>query len=194
MLWLLGIGGGMLALVRHQSTPGMEASAPAQWPREARLARDLRQPALLVFAHPQCPCTHATIRQLNRLLAKCGGRLNVHVFFLQPAEVNHAWAESDSWRSASSIPGVQVHRDPLGEQARLFGAATSGRALLYGQDGRLLFCGGITAGRGHDGDNAGAEAIIRFVNEGSRTEAVAATPVFGCPLFNGGDINSICAK
>ena len=36
-----------------------------------------------------------------------------------------------------------------------FGAETSGQTLLYDRDGRLLFSGGTTGSRGHDGDNAG---------------------------------------
>ena len=57
--------------------------------------------------------------------------------------------------------------------------ATSGHALLFDRDGRLLFRGGITPARGHEGDNFGASAIAaRLAGRPARAEA----PVFGCPI------------
>ena len=72
--------------------------------------------------------------------------------------------------------------DDDGREARLFHAATSGQAVLYDPQGRLLFSGGITASRGHSGDNAGRSSIVSLVHAGvpDRTE----TSVFGCPLFD----------
>ena len=71
--------------------------------------------------------------------------------------------------------------DGDGREARLFQAVTSGQTILYDSHGRLLFSGGITASRGHSGDNAGRSAIVSLVNAEvpDRTE----TLVFGCPLF-----------
>ena len=72
--------------------------------------------------------------------------------------------------------------DGDGQEARLFHAVTSGQTVLYDSQGRLLFSGGITASRGHSGDNAGRSAIVSLVNAEvpDRTE----TLVFGCPLFS----------
>jgi hypothetical protein len=54
--------------------------------------------------------------------------------------------------------------------------------LLYDTAGRLLFSGGITAARGHSGDNAGREAIVALL-AGAPTDRTQ-TPVFGCKLSN----------
>ncbi len=43
------------------------------------------------------------------------------------------------------------------------GSSTSGQVLLYDPSGRLAFSGGITAARGHVGDNAGSDAIVGLV-------------------------------
>ena len=192
VLWLLGIVGGAVILVRHQSTPGTAGPCPAQWPKEAQVARNPWQPTLLMFAHPQCPCTRASIGELNRLLARCGNPPAAHVFFLEPAGADESWIETDSYRSASSMPEVRVHIDRGGEQARLFGAGTSGHVVLYDLGGRLVFTGGITAGRGHAGDNAGAESIVGFINNSS--VRIASTPVYGCGLFNSCKQEVLCAK
>jgi hypothetical protein len=109
--------------------------------------------------------------------------VSAHVFFLKPTSVPDDWERTDLWRSAASIPGVQVWADPDGAEARRFHAATSGLALLYDGDGRLRFCGGITRARGHAGDNPGREALRALLLEGG--PGPTQTPVFGCPLFEG---------
>ena len=77
---------------------------------------------------------------------------------------------------------MKVVFDPDGVEARRFGAETSGHTLLFGADGRLLFSGGITASRGHAGDNAGESAIVALVN--NQTPTRTQTLVFGCSLAN----------
>ena len=95
-----------------------------------------------------------------------------------PPGLDSSWAKTDLWHSASSIPGVRVFMDHDGAEARRFGVATSGQALLYDAQGRLQFAGGITPGRGHAGDNAGSEAIVSRVKLHSAGRS--DTPVFGC--------------
>lgn len=72
-----------------------------------------------------------------------------------------------------------------GVEARRFGAETSGHTFLFDSGGQLLFNGGITAFRGHSGDNEGENAVISLIN--NRSGARAQTLVFGCPLNNRGE-------
>ncbi len=83
-------------------------------------------------------------------------------------------------RRAACIPGVSVLADPDGVEARRFGALTSGDAFLYDAGGRLVFRGGITPSRGHQGESAGRSAIEAFLKGGRPRTATA--PVFGCPI------------
>ena len=66
-----------------------------------------------------------------------------------------------TYYSAAEIPGVEVVSDEDDAQSAAFGAAVSGQTLLYDREGRLIFSGGITAARGHAGDNAGRSARSR---------------------------------
>jgi hypothetical protein len=52
--------------------------------------------------------------------------------------------------------------------------------MVYDRSGALRFSGGITDGRGHEGDNAGLFSVLDLVRSGK--SAVAATPVYGCSL------------
>jgi hypothetical protein len=180
-LWLLLVAGAMTFLAAYSNTPGTAGVAPNLWPSDSKIAHDPSRPPLLLLAHPHCPCTSATLGELELLMAQTDGKVNAHVVFIRPAGLPEDWVKSDLWRKASAIPGVTVESDNENVEARRFHVETSGEALLYGSDGRLLFAGGITLSRGHSGDNPGRTAITALINRGSAQENT--TPVFGCSLF-----------
>jgi len=185
-VWLVTIGAGLTMLWAYAETPGRPAIADAAWPAGANLARDAHTPVLLLFLHPQCPCSRATIGELARLLARAPAPVATYAFFYRPADAEAGWERTDLWDSAAAIPGVHVMSDERGAQARVFGAFVSGQTLLYGATGSLLFSGGITGARGHEGDNPGRTALASMLASG-RTDTVR-TPVFGCYLHAEADL------
>ena len=189
VVWALVVCGGLTLLWGYENGPGRPAAAPQRWPAGSRITPAADRPTLVMLAHPHCPCTRASVGELARLMARAKGRVSAHVLFLKPADLPDGWEKTDLWRSAAAIPGVEVLADGGGEEARRFGAATSSQVLLYDAGGRLLFSGGITASRGHSGDNAGRAAVESLLTEGAADKT--GTFVFGCPLF---DENSECRK
>jgi hypothetical protein len=181
LLWLglLGVGEGLLSA--YKITPGERGDAPETWPADSRLPRRADRSTLVVFVHPYCPCTRATLGELALLLASCKDPVKVHVVFVRPSGLPDAGGPSDLRQSAASLPGVQVWTDPDGSEARRFRAATSGLTLLYNTAGHLRFRGGITRARGHTGDNPGREALDTLLRKGRA--GLTETAVFGCPLF-----------
>jgi hypothetical protein len=138
-----------------------------------------------MFAHPQCQCTNAGLGELALILAHSGGKLDAYVYFYLPAGEADTWAQSSLWHAAKAIPGVHVLEDRGAAVAKSFGVFTSGQTLLYSSGGQLQFKGGITAYRGHSGDNAGRSAIAALVRGETMTLLAAGpvvTPVFGCSL------------
>ncbi len=181
ILWLALLAGALVGISYHTHRPGPSAAASARWPLNSRIPRDATVPTLVLFAHPHCPCTRATLGELAVLMAQAQGKLHAEVCFLKPVQTPEAWTNTDLWRAAAAIPGVSVQEDRDGLEARLFGAETSGEARLFQTDGRLEFQGGITASRGHAGDNDGRAAIAALV--AGEHPAMVRTPVFGCSLF-----------
>jgi hypothetical protein len=131
-----------------------------------------------MLAHPQCPCTRASIGELAIAAAQARDRLDIHVVFFQSPAFE---LETDLWRSALEIPNAQVLADPDGAEIRKFGVIASGHTLAYDAEGRLAFSGGVVKARGHAGDNHGRQAIVDLARHGRAS--VAATPVFGCSLL-----------
>jgi len=185
-VWLVAVGAGMRSLARYENTPGQSASPPIAWPDNSRLQRNAAGATLVVLAHPQCPCTRTTIGELELIIARSGNKLRTYVLFMQPDQFDREWVQTDLWKKAEAIPGVSVIADSSGLEARIFGARTSGQALLYDKAGGLRFHGGITPSRGHSGDNVGRSTIVTILNEPDNFEADMCSRcfVFGCPLFN----------
>jgi hypothetical protein len=179
--WVVAVSVGLSVLWAYENRPGAAADAPEQWPATSRLGPPRQRPVLVVLMHPQCPCSHASVAELARLMAHAQDRVEAHVLFLQPRGMSESWAKSDLWQNAASIPGVDVRLDEGGVEAQRFGGATSGETLLYDTAGHLQFKGGLTGSRGHEGDNAGRSALESILTGG--TPGTPSTFVFGCALF-----------
>jgi hypothetical protein len=182
VLWLAVVGTGNGIMLRYENRPGSDGAVARSWPSGSEVLRDAAVPTLLLFVHPHCPCTRATINELAILMAHCQGKVCVRVLCFTPATFPENWEKTTVWQSASEIPGVEVSRDIDGVEARRFGAQTSGHAMLFDSKGSLLFSGGITGSRGHSGDNQGRSSIVRLLNGQSIERADSC--VFGCSLLD----------
>jgi hypothetical protein len=180
-VWLVIITTGTVALARYKETAGAPMHPAAEtWPAGSKLPRDAERFTLVLFAHPMCPCTRATIGELARLQPVIADKTRIEVVFVRPEGTPDEWAKSDLWTRAREIPGVEVLEDREGVEAKRFGAETSGQAALFDASGALVFRGGITPARGHEGDSAGQDRI-RAIIAGEDPE-LRESPVFGCAL------------
>lgn len=179
--WAVSVVLGFVVLMDYQNAPGRPAEPPAQWPTSSALdAGDGARGTLVLFAHPRCPCTRATLSELERLLRHVQDRVATYVVFVQPDGYDRAWVRDHLWHRAAAMAAVQPVRDERGVEAQRFGAFTSGQVLYYDAQGRLRFAGGITGSRGHEGDNKGRQALRQLIQTGAADRA--STFVFGCAL------------
>ncbi len=183
--WGGAVAAGSWILMKYEVTPGAPVKPVSQWPSGSTIPLSRDRYTLVMFAHPKCPCTRASIEGLNRLMAPYQGRLSIHVLFFRPSKYSDSWAQSGIWQSAKSIPGVQTAWDINGVEAKRFGARTSGHTFVFGPDGRIWFTGGITAARGVQGENSGLSAVESIVSNGPKS--LVRMPVFGCDIL-GGDV------
>ncbi|HEX4146060.1 MAG TPA: hypothetical protein VHY91_21340 [Pirellulales bacterium] len=181
LFWLGAIGAGLSALAWYDNSPAAPQQPVDEWPSESTIHRSEHAATLVLFAHPRCPCTRASLGELEKIVAHCQPAITPWVVFFKPEGAPDGWEKTDLWSAASAIPGVHVVCDPGGEEARRFHAAASGQTLLYSARGELLFTGGITFARGHAGDNAGGAAIESYCLGNS--PGYRQTPVFGCPII-----------
>ena len=182
LVWAGAIVGGLKALGEYANAPGEVGQPMRTWPSNAVLKRPTdHKPTLVLFLHPKCSCSRASVGELDALMARTSGKAHVYAVFVQP----QGWSEAETigklWKQAASIPGVTPLLDHEGKEARRFGALTSGHLFIFDNAGQLAFTGGITTSRGHRGDNPGLQAAVQFVNSG--VAPIKQSKVFGCSLF-----------
>ena len=179
--WVLAVAAGTKVTWDYQTTAAAPGEPARTWPAASRVPPPAGgRPTVVLVAHPQCPCTRATVLELSRLLSRLRGRVSAHVLFYRPSEFPAGWERTDVWEAVERIPGVGVHVDVDGYEVARFGALTSGQVLLYDPRGRLRFSGGLTTVRGQVGESVGHHRIAAAV-EGSN-EGFVTTRVFGCRL------------
>src|SRR5580698_9865761 len=82
-LWVPAVGFGIEVLWRYSNTPGRPATPPVDWPAGAPMERQNGRATLVMFAHPQCPCSKASIGELAIVMAQTPSKLDAQVIFFQ---------------------------------------------------------------------------------------------------------------
>ena len=157
---------------------------PAKWPAGSRIARCADRRLLVVFLHPKCPCSHATISELERMLVPqlhdADRGPDVAIVACMPPALTDPWLRTSLMQRAARLPRAKVYADAGGVEAARFAATTSGEIVLVGAGGERLYAGGVTQSRGHVGGNVGADTVARLLR--GESETGVALPALGCRL------------
>jgi hypothetical protein len=171
LAWFCAVGVGARAIYAYSTSPGPQRAAPKRWPSESPLATQSNRLTIVMFVHPECPCSRASLTELEAIADRAGDRAAIHVVFSGIGE---------TWEQAASIPGANRIVDPLRAEAARFGAVTSGHVVVYDARGAQRYAGGITGSRGHVGDNVGRKTVEDLL--AGSTDVELGRPVFGCGL------------
>ena len=182
LAWGSAIAAGLVSVHRYENTPGRFDIAHRRWPAESALRFSSERFNVVMLAHPRCPCTRASLDELAQLLSHCEVPMTAHILFWTPSDAGHEWQQTELWKMALAIPDVQAHVDENGDEARRFGATTSGHVIVFQGDGTRIFSGGLTKARGKAGNGNTASAINNLIKQ--KTSLSTDLPVFGCPLFD----------
>jgi hypothetical protein len=179
VVWLAVMAGSYAWLLRYSFAGGRTSVAPRTIPAGLGMSPRLTRPQLLLALHPRCPCSRATVNELAKILTRAPQACDVTVFMYKPPGEPDSWLESGLLDACRRM-GCQIRPDPGGRLAASLGNLTSGGVVLYDAGGKLRYQGGITGSRGHEGDNAGEQAIIEILL--GRRSGHKSMPVFGCPI------------
>lgn len=171
---------GSTEIWKYKLTPGAAGDTPQAWPSDTTLARDAGRPSVFLFAHPRCACTKATLSELRRVVSRVDQRAHYTVVFELPQGSPDGFLDSDNWREVGTIAGVDRVVDDEGREGKRFGALTSGHVVAYDAAGQLLFTGGITNARGHEGTNASEDRLLDALIAAAPHRS--PLPIYGCEL------------
>lgn len=184
-IWACLIGFCYYALIAYSAASGTQVhdNDSKYWPQTQvnTLTRNKGRFTLITFIHPHCPCSRASLNELNKIMTRTHSCMDCKVVFLKPSVYGENWEKSDLWQISKEIPNSERTPDLDGLLAKSFNATTSGQTFLYDPDGKLVFSGGVTAARGHEGDSPGSIAIESLSSKKKITSR--CSQAFGCPLF-----------
>jgi hypothetical protein len=180
-LWAVGIGVGANILWRHETTAGAPSRAPSDWPPGSKIPRAAGKTTVILFGHPACPCTMASLEELARVLTSLPNDAEAFLVIEYPKEEASQFDHSPIEARAKEITKLTIIKDVGGSEVKRFGIQTSGETVVYSPSGTRVFSGGITPGRAHQGENAGSSAVIALLHH--QPAQTSTTPVYGCALF-----------
>jgi hypothetical protein len=178
--WLTSVVVGFGLITASDVRPATKGVPRTEWPATSQLPRSDTGWTLVMFAHPRCPCSRASIDELARVANACSGLVQVHLALVLPPGTDGSFAQTSLLGDAARIPGVHIFLDEAAREANRFGGQASGQTYLYDHAGHLKFSGGITGARGHFGANPASDALISIIRGDADT--MRETDVFGCPL------------
>jgi hypothetical protein len=190
--WILVIAYSWWTVTAYEfTTEAADSGKVEHWPSESGIARAADRATLLFFLHPKCPCTAASLAELERLLSagsrSPGSLPKTIIVATVPAGHSPDWLSTRTVVAAERLPAATLFVDERGTEARRFGAAASGTLMWFDEHGRRLYVGGITASRGHEGANVGRDRVADLLR--GRLQRADGIPAFGCRLClpkNGG--------
>lgn len=191
LVWCVGIGLGYSYTGKYSSVAARTSRVPGDWPAETSCQLSKSRPTLVMFLHPYCPCSRASLYELEALLQQHPGKLTVQVLFWHPQEFAEAGMRSELWELARALRGARLWSDIDGAEQRRFQAQASGEVFLYHPTGKLLFHGGITASRGQIGRSLGHEAIESVAL--GQVPVRSRCSVYGCEFGHGGRMSQSAA-
>jgi hypothetical protein len=184
LVWAVAVSIGLVWIWDYKTTPGLASGPPPSWSQSTGLRQSGM--TLVMTLHPLCTCSQASVSELARLMAGAAPVPTVYALFVDfggrtaGARGAERIEETTLWQRAAAIPGVIPVADPDGAIARSFGAETSGDVIAYAPTGELVFHGGLTPARGHEGDSAGRQRLLAALR--GDVPDFSRSPVFGCPL------------
>lgn len=177
VLWAFSVSAGFVWVNQYKAEEGLPSTPPVSLPGNSQG----QLPKLMMFVHPKCFCSQASLNELARLLGDSPVKPAVNIVFADGFDAEET-RNSALWQQARRITGATVSIDDDARLASALQVATSGDTLLYSAEGRLLFHGGITPSRGHEGDSLGRLRLLAAINGEKPDEGQSS--VFGCPLDN----------
>ncbi len=118
MLWCMVIVVGVALAARFDGTAGTGSQPPITWPENKLISLDSHRDTLLMFLHPHCPCSAASLTDLSKLMTSFKSPPAAYLVNVVPPGASVDWAQSELIESAKTIAHVIVLDDVDGKTGR----------------------------------------------------------------------------
>ncbi|MEC8557431.1 MAG: hypothetical protein VXZ82_20710 [Planctomycetota bacterium] len=179
VLWLGLIVTGLSGINLYTASPGQTDEPVLSWLTDSHIDADNDVVKLLAFTYPLCPFSRVTLQERSRLLPLTS-QFQTTFVAVSNQEANLSWY-GGLLNHAEQLSSVHV--DQHRQRASRFGVFAYGHVLLFGAEGQCLFSGGLTVGRGDEGDGSSKLALGEALLEcGISDRTVKNHSVIECSL------------
>ena len=105
LVWACLILLGARTVMKYENAAATPGEPSSRWPVDSRLPHPAGTFVLIMAAHPDCPCTRASVTQLEQLMARLRGKLAAFVLFSKPEASEQDVRAAELWIKAAKIPG-----------------------------------------------------------------------------------------
>lgn len=182
--WIVAVLIGGFFQIRYSLAATSSPTVANYWPATTSFEMHGETKQLVIFLHPKCACSVSSAQELAKFQRRTQRLVPIKAVFYCPEGYDQSWLQGSLWSTFEAIDGCVQRVDVGAVETRKFGVETSGHVLLFDEEGRRIFSGGVTSSRGHVGANLGINSLVALI-EG---EAVSTRklPVFGCKIFDDG--------
>lgn len=189
IFWLLGTAYGFSFLLEHDfQSNDLPKTTAVNWSEvlgdQSELSKQFSQHPLtiVVAVHPKCPCTKATLQELQERTKFANVSVKTMVLAYTPAseKENPEWTKTPTLDLLQELPGASIVRDIDAGIAIRLRLEVSGAVLVTDQSGKTWLQGGITASRSCRGNCPGSIALEQIL--AGRLTRPVFSPVFGCRI------------
>ncbi len=179
-IWLASVSYGLGFLYNYSLKPANMQQVLKNWPEESKIKFAKNQANLVLFLHPHCQCSEASLAELQKIQAQFHKKFKTHLVFILPEGTEQDWIHTKLWKKSQNLANTELIIDKSLQEAKVFASTSSGQVYLFNKERELIFLGGITSARGHQGDSIGNSAIKAYFRSGNMS--VEKAPSFGCSL------------
>ena len=186
-IWCIWVAWGTDSMLRFDFESKTKSNPPAKFPAVNMPAQNAKLPGIYLILHPRCPCSGVSLEAFSRILERVDGKVNATIVFVKPnADLKDEWVQSKLWKTAQGLKNVKLVVDDQGAIAKAFDAQISGQVLLYDENGRLRYSGGLNEARGQQASGIAEERVVSLIASKVRTDHTntAGLPALGCPLHD----------
>ncbi|QDS86054.1 hypothetical protein EC9_02120 [Rosistilla ulvae] len=195
--WLVAVAGCFAWITDYglRTNPSNLSQDVANWPSQSSLPLADQSPTLVLFLHPKCSCSEATVGELQKILSAVATQSsplpNTLIVASMPTNEPSDWRDSRLNQRAQTLPNSTLVPDHQGIECARFGVNTSGTVMLFDPAGKQLFSGGVTTARGQAGESRAGGWLRTLLTQHDAThhphpdrDMCVVQPAFGCKLLS----------
>src|SRR5690349_5971168 len=80
--WMVGVACGVAYLFKYEFTSPARVDANNHWPTGTHCRLAANKPTLVMFVHPRCPCSRASMNELATLMSHVQESVSSEVLFV----------------------------------------------------------------------------------------------------------------